>query len=356
LLVTTRTVYARHGASVRAFCSRRNRTVDMLVLSVDEQTKTASSVELICRKALELDLDRRSILIAMGGGVCSDLTSYAASLIRRGIDCVRIPTTLIGQVDAGLGVKHAVNFDGKKSYLGSFYPPLAVILDPTFLRTLPLEHFRNGLAEIIKIALVCDSQLFELVEAEWSRFIASAFDNPDRGLCRIIELSARRMLEQLDDNLFEDLSSQRLVDIGHTFSPLIEAASGFTVHHGSAVAIDLSFSATVAAVAGLFSWDERDRVIRLISSVGLPVYSPLLNEDLCERAFAEARRHRGADSNLVVPVGIGRGTFVDVYRDFNPQVLSTALQKLRWDHKVGLATERASGLSASLWPIGVLDA
>src|SRR5262245_46745226 len=159
LLVTTPTVYALHRASIRAFCGSGDGSIDPLILSGGEESKTCATIELICRKALDLRLDRRSILIALGGGVCSDLTSYAASLIRRGIDCIRIPTTLIGQVDAGLGVKSGVNFGGKKSYLGSFHPPMAVFLDSTFLRTLPLRHFQLGLAEMIKIALVCDAEL-----------------------------------------------------------------------------------------------------------------------------------------------------------------------------------------------------
>jgi 2-epi-5-epi-valiolone synthase len=330
LLVTTPTVYRLHGASVRKFLSSGNGSIETLVLSVGEESKSYSNVECVCRTALELGLDRRAILIALGGGVCSDLTSFAASLIRRGIDCVRIPTTLVGQVDAGLGVKNAINFSDKKSYLGSFHPPMAVLLDPTFLRTLPIQHFHHGLAEMIKVALVCDAELFGLIEAEWSRFEARSFEEPDRDLSRIIELSARRMLEELKDNLFEDVY-RRLVDAGHTFSPHIEATSGFTIHHGMAVAIDLCLSATIAAVAGMLTWDERDRVIRLISAIGLPIYTPSLNEELCERALVEARRHRGGESNLVLPVRIGSGSFVDFYRDLNPQILSTALDKLRCD-------------------------
>jgi 3-dehydroquinate synthase len=330
LLVTTPTVYALHGAPIRAFCSSRIRSIETMVLFVREESKTYSSVERVCRRALELSLDRRSILIALGGGVCSDVTSLAASLVRRGIDCIRIPTTLVGQVDAGLGVKTAVNFDGKKSYLGSFYPPMAVLLDPTFLRTLPLRHFHLGLAEMIKMGLVCDAELFASIEAEWPRFAATSFDEPHRDLCRIIWLSARRMLEELNDNLFEDVH-KRLLDAGHTFSPQIEAASGFTVHHGEAVAIDLSFSATIAAVAGVLTWTDRERVIRLVQRIGLPIYTPLLNEELCERALVEARRHRGGESNVVLPVRIGSGTFVDIRRDLSPRILATALETLRRD-------------------------
>jgi 3-dehydroquinate synthase len=234
-------------------------------------------------------------------------------------------------VDAGIGVKNGVNFAGKKSYLGSFHPPLAVLLDPRFLRTLPLQHFQFGLAEMIKIALVSDAELFSLIEAEWFRFVPRAFQELDRGLRQIIELSARRMLEELKDNLFEAIY-KRAVDAGHTFSPQIEAASGFTIHHGAAVAIDLSFSTTVAAVAGMLTWNERERVILAIRKIGLPIYSPLLTEALCERALVEVRHHRGGEANLVVPVRIGAVEFVDPGRDFGLHVLSIALNKLRSDY------------------------
>ena len=352
LLVTTPTVYALYGDSVREFSRKVRCALDVLVLSVDEESKTHSSVERICRKTLELGLDRQSILIALGGGVCSDLTSHAASLIRRGIGCVRIPTTLLGQVDAALGVKNSVNFEGKKSYLGSFYPPMAVLLDPTFLRTLPSQHFQLGLAEIIKIALVCDAELFELVEAEWSRFVATSFEAPNRGLYRIIELSARRMLEELADNLFEDRTHKRLVDAGHTFSPQIEIASRFTIPHGAAVAIDLSLSTTIAAVARLLTWNERDRVIGLIRTIGLPIYTELLTEDLCERALIEARRHRSGEANLVLPVRVGSGIFAESGRDFDSRILSTAIDKLRSDDRVGAVRgdrDRCGGSAPGHW-------
>ena len=152
------------------------------------------------------------------------------------------------------------------------------------------------------------------------------------------------MLEQLKDNLFEDVYT-RLVDAGHTFSPQIEAASRFKIHHGAAVAVDLSLSATIAAVAGLLTWPERERVISLIRSIGLPIHTPLLNEALCERALGEARRHRAGESNLVLPVRIGGGAFVDFDRDLSPGVLSTALERLRWDDMAGSATKSATNLS-----------
>lgn len=349
LVVTTRTVSRLYGRPIEALSAMCERS-QTLVLNVNEDTKTHATVESICRAALAAELDRRSALISIGGGVCTDLTSYAASLIRRGVECIRIPTTLIGQVDAGIGVKAAVNFDGKKSYLGCFSPPQLVVLDPTFLRTLPRCEIQRGLAEIIKIALICDAELFSFVETHWPELVWSDHRDDSASIRRLIEVSARRMLEQLQENPFEDKTYQRLVDAGHTFSPLIEARSQFAIHHGEAVAVDLCLSATIAAQAGLMSWDARERVVELVWQIGLPIFTPVLTEELCIRALGEAARHRGGQTNLVLPSTIGRGVFVDDVRDLPATALTAALDRLRYDdraeRRVPTDAPRASSVQA----------
>jgi 3-dehydroquinate synthase len=342
LLVTTPTVYELHGESFRKFGNHQSlnkRTkIDILVIPVTEKSKDYAAVERVCRKSMDIGLDRRSVLLAVGGGVCTDITSYAAALIRRGIGCIRIPTTLLGQVDAGIGVKTAVNFNGKKAYLGCFYAPMAVILDPTLLRTLPIKHFQLGLAEIIKIALIGDADLFFLVESEWPRLCGTSLHRSDPTLLRVIESSAKKMLEELAPNLFEDQTFKRLVDAGHTFTPLIEAASDFAIHHGEAVAIDLCLSATIAAVAGILEWKDRFRLTRLIHAIGLPTFTPLLTEELCERALIEAGYHRGGQSNLVLPDRIGSGIFIDGLRDLPEGTIKASLGILSEEVKDGSTT------------------
>src|SRR5205085_7285942 len=142
LLVTTPTVARLYGNLFDELAEYHGLPVKTLTLSCSENTKSLELVGEICRAALEYSLDRKGLLIALGGGVCSDLVTLAASMIRRGISNIRITTTLIGQVDAGVGVKGEVNFDGKKSFLGVFYPPESVIIDPLFLKTLPVSHLR----------------------------------------------------------------------------------------------------------------------------------------------------------------------------------------------------------------------
>src|SRR5208337_3750876 len=211
LLVTTPTVARLYANDVAKRLIQSGVDVSMVILECAEQSKTLVEVERLCQECFRVGLDRRSLLIGCGGGVCTDLVTMAAALTRRGLSYVRIPTTLIGLIDAGIGIKGAVNLPNKKSAMGIFCPPEHVFLDPAFLRTLPRELMSDGLAEAIKVAVALDARLF-------------AF------------------LEELETNLYEDKTYRRVLDFGHTFSPLVESVSDFQVSHGAAVAIDIALS------------------------------------------------------------------------------------------------------------------
>jgi 2-epi-5-epi-valiolone synthase len=344
LLVTTPTVARLYGGLVNDLAGRQSLSVKTLVLPCGENTKSLELVGEICGAALEYQLDRKGLLVALGGGVCSDLVTLSASLIRRGISYIRVPTTLIGQVDAGVGTKGAVNFGGKKSFLGAYYPPESVFIDPTFLKTLPVAHLRYGLAEIIKIALVCDPELFRLVADHSARLLRSGFQEPFACSRRVLTLAAARMLEELQANPYEDQSYKRLVDMGHTFSPVIEAASGYALHHGEAVAIDLAMSATISAELGLIAEAERETIIAALVAAGLPIFTELVTEQLCLHALREVALHRAGAMNLVIPVGIGRAIFLERANDLPLAVLRSSLKRLAGESR---AAKRGKGVSCA---------
>jgi 3-dehydroquinate synthase len=308
LIVTTPTVARLHAASL-ASLPTRHEGLHVLTLPCSEAGKSLAAVQEVCARAASIGLKRHDVLVAFGGGVCSDIVTMAASLIRRGIDHIRVPTTLIGQIDAAIGVKGAVNFHSKKSFLGTFYPPEAVLLDHGLLRTLNPLHLRQGLAEIVKIALATDSPLFNQVAAHVDSLLTSRFQRPIGVADQVLGQAAARMLEQLEPNLFEDQTFERLVDLGHTFSPLLEAASDFTMPHGDSVAIDTALSSSLAVEMGLLAAADRDRILAILLAAGLPIWTDLLTPDLCARALEEAARHRGGHANLVLPVAIGSATF-----------------------------------------------
>lgn len=335
LLVTTPTVMTLYGERAARAFRRAGFTLETLVLTCSERTKTPMQVMRVCRAAARHRLDRSAVLIALGGGVCMDIVTVAAALIRRGMSCVRVPTTLIGQIDAGLGAKGAVNYLGHKSFIGCFHPPETTFIDPATLHTLPRRHLTSGLAEMIKIALVRDERLFGLLEAEAPELIASGFQSPRAVALEALWRAATAMLEELEPNLYEQVTYKRLVDMGHTFSPLIESATRFETSHGEAVAIDIALSATLATVMGWQAEADCARIIQAIRRCGLRVHSPVLTLPLCVAALEEARRHR---RHLVLPTRVGQAAFVDDADTCSNAVLDAGLDLLEaFENDLGAA-------------------
>ena len=310
LIVSTPTVRSLYEPLLSHIATCHPRPVTDTTLVCCERDKTLESVELVCRIAHDAGLGRGDVLVAIGGGVCTDIVTMAASMLRRGIGHVRVPTTLVGQIDAGLGLKGAVNFGGTKSFLGTFWPPIGVVIDPSVLRTLPPRLLCQGLAEIVKIAVVRDSELFALVAEHHALLVSSGFQRPSAVAQRILRLAARGMLAELDANPYEDCSFERLVDFGHTVSPVLEAAAGFALTHGEAVAVDIALSATLAEQLGLLCEADRDAIVSTLRALRLPVFSSLLTAQLCATAMRQAASHRGGQVNLVLPTSIGQAVFI----------------------------------------------
>ncbi len=269
LVVTDPTVDELYGAELRAYLD----DPQVLVLDVGEQSKTMDAVLAVCRSAQQHGLGRRDVLLAFGGGIVCDVVSVAATLIRRGVPYVCVPTTLVADVDAGIGLKGGVNFGGTKNYLGSFTPPTRVLVDPSFLRTVPVPELRAGFAEVLKMAIVRDEALFHLVRSAGPALVASGFTTA--GGPEVLDASIRLMLEELAANAYEDRGFERLVDFGHTFSPILEEVSGYTLRHGEAVALDMAVSSAVGVTLGILPEAELQAVVAALREVGLPVLSPL---------------------------------------------------------------------------------
>jgi 3-dehydroquinate synthase len=308
LVVTTPTVHRLYGTQLVSALQHVGARVDVLVLECRETEKTLEQVERVCSRACDLGLRRDDIVVALGGGVCSDIVTVAASLIRRSVSHVRVPTTLVGQVDAGVGIKGAVNFGHKKSFLGVFHPPTAVAIDSVALATLPAPAIRDGIAEILKIALVHDASLFAGLEAFAPQLVAQRFQSETGD--ELIEQAIVAMLEELETNAYEHQTYRRLVDLGHTFGPRLEEAQGFGVTHGTTVAVDIALSTAIGVELGLLRPNDQRRILDVIRACGLPVWSQALTLALCHRAIVDAERHRGGALNLIVPCGIGSACVV----------------------------------------------
>jgi 3-dehydroquinate synthetase len=325
LLVTTPTVDRVHGSAIRRALAKTD-AVSMLVLNAREESKSMDLVHAVCAEALARGINRRGLLVSFGGGVCSDIVTLAASLIRRGVGHVRIPTTLIGQIDAGIGLKGAVNFCGKKSFVGCFHPPEQVLIDSSLLRTLPPRFLISGLAEAFKMGIGRDESLFALLARRSRDLVESGF--ADEAAREVLQRSIWSMLDELRKNPYEDQSYERLVDFGHTFSPALEAALDFRIHHGEAVAIDIALSSTIASCLGLLDNDGWEEIVGALEAASLPISSPRLDLELGRSALTEACRHRGGSMNLVVPSAVGHATFLRRREELADPVLIEAIDRI----------------------------
>ena len=332
LVVCTPTVERVYGRQLRAYLATLPRAsgasgASVMVLDAPEQDKTMPAVLAVCERATEVGLGRLDPIVALGGGVCTDVCGLAAALYRRGTPHFKIPTTLVGIIDAGIGTKNAVNCAGRKNGIGSFHPPECSILDPGFLRSLPRRDLANGMAEIIKLAITTDAGLFAIVQRDGGRLIASAFRDPEEVGRAVLHRAAAGMLQELSQNLYEDLGFERPVDFGHTFSPHLEMTSGGQIRHGEAVALDIALSCQLASDLGLLSGRELEEILTALSELGLRTsWSSAWAEGLWA-STQDVVRHRNGALNLVVPTTIGTCAYLG-QDDISPGVLERALERL----------------------------
>jgi 2-epi-5-epi-valiolone synthase len=310
LIVIDSRVLDLYGWEIEAYFRANWVRFRLLPLNTTEPEKTVENALRVVRALDDFGVNRRSDpLIAIGGGVLLDVAGLAASLYRRGLPYVRVPTTLMGLIDAGIGIKTGVNFDAHKNRIGSYFPPQRAYLDTNFLRSLDDRHISNGIAEIIKMAIIKDARLFELLEANVGSLIADRFAGKD-AYREILVRATVGMLKELAGNLWETVL-ERIVDFGHTFSPTLEMAALPELLHGEAVAVDMALSLVLAAQRELISADELSRALGLIEAYGLPTYHKQCDEELLMDALADTTNHRDGLQRLPLPRGLGRAVFIN---------------------------------------------
>jgi 2-epi-5-epi-valiolone synthase len=325
-VVVDENVYRLYGEQIRRYFAAHGFDITLKVVTVTEQRKTFDMVAKIARDIDDFGIDRRrEPIIAFGGGVLLDVVGLTASLYRRGTPVVRVPTTLVGLVDAGIGVKTGINFNNHKNRLGTYSSAVLTLLDCSFLHSLPLRHISNGLAEVLKISLVKDAQLFELLEKHGPVLRAEKFSGCSRAAGdEVVRRAIQGMLEELQPNLWE-ARLERLPDYGHSFSPTIEMHVMPSLLHGEAVNLDMALTTVMAAGRGMMSRSERDRVLAVMSMLGLPCWHPAITAELLADALAETVRHRDGQQRVPLPVSIGHAHFVN---DVSAAEIAVAVKQL----------------------------
>jgi 3-dehydroquinate synthetase len=325
-------VWAIYGEKLKAYFDERNIASKYLVLPGGEEHKNIGAVFQVLDALCDFGLHRREPILAIGGGVVLDIAGFAASLYRRGVPYIRVPTTLLAIVDASVGVKtgidytHTVTDEHFKNRMGAFYAPVASFLDKTFVATQDERQIINGLGEILKLALVRSAELFALLEEHAADLVRMKFQQsfvPDR----VIELSVEIMLEELGPNLWEQ-KLERCVDYGHTFSKVLEMKCLGELCHGEAVNIDGFFCVLLSEGRGWLDTRTRNRILRVMRDCcRLPFYHPLCEDvDTMWQAVMDGIEHRdGLQRIPLIYHEIGRCTFVN---DLTKDEIKVAAQKL----------------------------
>lgn len=254
------------GAQEKFLKVIEDRCLGISVIKPGEDSKSLETVTSIYDKLISCNADRKTAVVAFGGGVVGDIAGFAASTYMRGLPLVQVPTTLMAQCDSSIGGKNGVNFGGIKNIIGQFYQPVFVYSDVNFLKTLDRRDFLSGMAEIIKYGFVCDSNLFHFLEENKTGIKEREMD---RLLHIVNETSKIKALIVEEDEL--DTGMRQVLNFGHTIGHGIEAMAGFKILHGEAVSLGMVAESLIALENQLISEREYERLVRLLEYFELPI-------------------------------------------------------------------------------------
>jgi 3-dehydroquinate synthase len=268
-----------------------------------------ANVEDFARRMLEAHLDRQAYAIIVGGGAVLDAVGLAAALVHRGLRVIRVPTTVLAQNDAGVGVKNGVNDRGSKNALGTFAPPFAVLNDFSFLRTLPDPHWRSGIAEAWKVAIIRDAEFFEFL----CEHAGKLWNRDEPAMRRLVRRCAELHLEHIRENgdPFE-MGSARPLDFGHWSAHKLERNSVFRIPHGEAVAAGVLLDSLYASLAGSFAVRDALRTAEGLRRCGFvfPIEEMQRRDPagrlLILEGLADFQEHLGGELTVTLPDGLGR--------------------------------------------------
>ncbi|MCW3040627.1 MAG: 3-dehydroquinate synthetase [Solirubrobacterales bacterium] len=316
LMVVDETVLGLYGEQIHAYFAHHGIDLTLVPVAIAETEKALRTLERIVDAFDAFGLIRKEPVLVVGGGLTTDVAGFACASYRRGTPYIRVPTTLIGLVDASVAIKVAVNHGHMKNRLGAYHASEKVILDFSFLRTLPTEQVRNGMAELIKIAVVANDGIFTGLEEHGEELLHSRFGHLDgtpeqRAAGHRITYDAIQTMLRLEVPNLHELDLDRAIAYGHTWSPTLELAPSTPMLHGHSVTIDMALSATLAAERGYIDAADRDRVLSLMSRLGLAIDSPYLTPALLQKATESIIQTRDGLLRAAVPRPIGTCHYVN---------------------------------------------
>ncbi|KAF3889393.1 MULTISPECIES: sedoheptulose 7-phosphate cyclase [Nostocales] len=329
LAVVDTNVNRLYSSQIQEYFEYYGIDLTLFPITIAESNKTIESFETIVDAFADFGLVRKEPVLVIGGGLITDVAGFACSAYRRSSNYIRIPTTLIGLIDASVAIKVAVNHKKLKNRLGAYHASKKVFLDFSFLQTLPTAQVRNGMAELVKIAVVANKEVFDLLDEYGEELLRTHFGyvhaEPEiRDIAHKATYEAIKTMLELEIPNLHELDLDRVIAYGHTWSPTLELAPRIPIFHGHAVNIDMALSATLAAQRGYITSEERDRILGLMSRLGLALDHPLMDEELMWRATQSIILTRDGLLRAAMPKPIGNCFFMN---DLTREELAAAISE-----------------------------
>ncbi|CAL3971134.1 unnamed protein product [Diplocarpon coronariae] len=330
LAVTDQNIYNVYGAEMERYFAHHGLELKVHRTKIGEKVKTMPTLLSIVDSMNDFGIIRKEPVLVVGGGLVTDVAGFACAAYRRNTNFIRIPTTVIGLIDASVSIKVAVNYGNYKNRLGAYHAPIHTFLDFTFLRTLATAQIRNGFAELIKISTCSHRATFDLLDRYCEDLIEQSFGRADGSAPELVAAADRinrdgilEMLRLETPNLHE-IGLDRVIAYGHTWSPLHELVPATPLRHGHAISIDMAYSATLANSRQLLSDAEHRRLLSLFSRAGLSMDHHQFDEDVLARATAAILKTRDGLLRAAVPSPIGSCVFLN---DVSAAEMNAALRR-----------------------------
>jgi 3-dehydroquinate synthase len=317
VLITDDKVEKPHGRAAAASLAE-HAEVDIVAVPAGETSKSTQMAEVLWNGLLDLGADRKTVVVAVGGGVIGDLAGFAAATFARGLAFIQVPTTLLAQVDSSVGGKVGINLPGAKNMVGAFWQPRGVLIDTAVLSTLPEREYRSGLAEVVKYGVILDAEFFAYLESHVQDLrrvgsahhnreaAASTADPTDEVLRHIVRRSCELKAQVVAADEREETGQRAVLNYGHTFCHALETLTGYEqLLHGEAVAIGMICASRLAERLGRIDEAVTRRQRELLTALGLPVEMPPVDRQAMLAVMARDKKAEHGRLRFVLPSRLG---------------------------------------------------
>lgn len=266
VIIADKHVSKLYSPDLIKFLASHGVKTHLLTFKARERKKSEKIVKTLLKKLFSLKLGKKTAIMALGGGITTDLAGFIASIYCRGISLINVPTSLLAMVDASIGGKNGINTPYGKNLIGTIYSPKRILIDPKFLKTLPLIDLKNGLVEMVKHALIADSSYLTFLEENVDNILKMNLEVITKAIKRSVEIKS----SIVEEDPFET-GKRKLLNFGHTLGHAIEKASRYKIPHGKAVALGILCASYLSYKMNYLDQASLDRIVRLIKQMGLKV-------------------------------------------------------------------------------------